>query len=231
MRHPAKMPLAADDRIRDRGRRKANDIVYLATEGRRSIARMRVSAATLTREMRVRRIIRGLKTACYTTVKASDRGALYSVGSIQQCDFRGITFMSGGFAPGTAFVGCDLRQAEFVGCDLRGVSFNGCDLQGTSFEDCDMHGMRLRDSTWKANLWNCRGFVMLPVADPRGYGNTYAHINLLDDEVRILAGCRNFSVADALYHWGPSYGGMRRIGDMYVSAVKWLVANPIRGGR
>jgi hypothetical protein len=62
------------------------------------------------------------------------------------------------------------------------------------------------------DVWNCPGLAAL-YHDPRGY----ALIRIGD---RYFAGCRNFTAAEAIAHWGaPDYRNPER-GAAYVAAVK-----------
>jgi len=73
----------------------------------------------------------------------------------------------------------------------------------------------------RANLRGTKGIYLLPVQDPRGYSSPHA-ILCSDEEWRIRAGCRFFTIPEARAHWGETYKGNRRIGDMYLHAVDWL---------
>ena len=90
----------------------------------------------------------------------------------------------------------DLRHGDLRGADLRYADLRYADLRGA------------------------RGFLLLPVGDPRGY--SFAHAVLCDGEWRVRAGCRDFSIAEAREHWGEFYKGERWIGDMYLAALDWL---------
>ena len=91
----------------------------------------------------------------------------------------------------------DLSRADLSRARLRGVDLSGVDLRGA------------------------KGIYLLPVQDPRGYSSPHG-ILCSDSQWRIRAGCRFFTITEAREHWGKTYKGNRRIGDMYLAAVDWL---------
>ena len=104
--------------------------------------------------------------------------------------------------------GGTLRGANLRRANLRGMALSGCDLRGASLIRADLSG--------------AKGFHLLPVQDPRGF--TFPHAIQTDAGWRIRVGCRDFSITDALAHWGsPDYPDAKR-GAMYVHAIQWLMA-------
>jgi len=94
-------------------------------------------------------------------------------------------------------------------------------LEGNGGERADLSGAELREADLSgADLRSAVGLILLPVQDVRGY--SFAHAAKCGEEWRIRAGCRNFSIDEALEHWGsPEYEDRER-GDLYVYAVEWL---------
>ena len=104
------------------------------------------------------------------------------------------------------------ERANFCGANLSRVDLRGADLRGADLRGADL--------SW-ANLRGTKGIYLLPVQDPRGYSWPHG-ILCSDGEWRIRAGCRFFTIPEARAHWGETYKGNRRIGDMYLAAVDWL---------
>jgi len=112
--------------------------------------------------------------------------------------------------------GCNLRYCNLHGCNLRDSDLRYCNLHGCNLRGCDLRGCDLR----YCNLRGCIGLVLLPACDLRGY--SFPHAVLCGNEWRVRVGCRDFSIADAREHWGPSYRGDREQGDIYLLAIDWL---------
>lgn len=103
------------------------------------------------------------------------------------------------------------RWANLRGADLSGANLRGADLCGADLSGADLGCADLRETV---------GFVLLPVADYRGY--SFPHAVLCGDQWRVRSGCRDFSISEARRHWGEEYAGQRDIGDMYLYAIDWL---------
>ena len=116
----------------------------------------------------------------------------------------------------------DLRYTDLSYADLRHCNLRYADLRHCNLHKADLRGADLRyTDLLGAYLLEAKHFYLLPVQDPRGY--SWPHAVQCDDGLwRIRAGCRFFTIAEARDHWGPSYLGGRRIGDMYLAAVDWL---------
>jgi len=121
----------------------------------------------------------------------------------------------------------NLRGANLRGVDLRGANLSEADLRRANLSRADLSGANLRGvDLSRANLRGvdlrrAKGIYLLPIQDPRGYSWPHA-ILCSDGEWHIRAGCRFFTIPEARDHWGESYEGNRRIGDMYLHAVDWL---------
>ena len=119
--------------------------------------------------------------------------------------------------------GADLRDADLSGADLRDADLRNANLHRADLSGADLSGANLRDADLRnANLHRAdlrraylRGADLrgayLRGADLRevigyldlGYDNRGYHFRavLHDDGWRINAGCRWFTVAEALSHW------------------------------
>ena len=90
-------------------------------------------------------------------------------------------------------IGADLHEADLGGAGLRGAYLRGADLIGADLGGADLHEADLRG----ANLTYAKGAKCLGT-DSRGY--RFVAIRR-GDGWRILAGCRWFTVAEAVAHW------------------------------
>ena len=158
-------------------------------------------------------------------------------------DLAIVALMNGGTLSGANLSGADLRWADWRGADLRGVdlrwtdlrasiltgsdmrgaSLSWADLSGAILIGADLSGASLRwASLIRADLSGAKGFHLLPVQDVRGF--TFPHAIQTDAGWRVRVGCRDFSIPEALAHWGsPDYPDAKR-GAMYVHAIQWLMA-------
>ena len=96
--------------------------------------------------------------------------------------------------------------------DLSGANLSSAYLSNADLSNADLSG---------AYLSGAKHLYLLPAQDPRGYSWPHA-IQCDGGEWRIRAGGRFFTIPEARDHWGESYEGERRIGDMYLHAVDWL---------
>jgi len=120
----------------------------------------------------------------------------------------------------------DLRDADLSYSDLRGVDLSYSDLRGANLSGADLSGASLSGANLSyadlryVYLCGAKSFRFLPVQDPRGY--SFAHAIETGEGWRVRAGCRDFSIEEALDHWGGGYNGDRETGDSYLYAVNWL---------
>lgn len=121
-------------------------------------------------------------------------------------DFRGVD-LSGRMLGGAKFAGCDFTGADLSGCDLDGADFSGAILAGASmsdsaavrakFDKADLTGADFGDTNiYGATFDECIG-AHYAGQDPRGYH----FIGVRGIIVAIYAGCRRFSVGQAVEHW------------------------------
>ena len=126
------------------------------------------------------------------------------------------------------FTGARLDGAKFTDAVLDRVNFTGAKLYDADFtravlNSADFTRARLKPANFTgAWLDGAAGLVCLPVHDPRGYRPVAVRHG---DDWMIAVGCRWYTPAEALAHWGsPGYPDRAR-GEQYAAAVKWLVEN------
>ena len=123
----------------------------------------------------------------------------------------------GGGGERANFCGANLSRANLRWANLRWADLSEANLRWANLRGANLSEANLR----RANLSGAKCIYLLPVQDPRGYSWPHA-ILCSDEEWRIRAGCRFFTIPEARAHWGESYEGERRTGDMYLHAVDWL---------
>jgi hypothetical protein len=105
--------------------------------------------------------------------------------------------------------GADLRGADLRGANLRGANLEGANLRGANLEGANLLGANLRGANLRgAGLRGANGIICAG-HDGRGYRFTGHAIagNLL----RILAGCRWFTMRDAVAHWQSNRDALARV--------------------
>jgi len=118
--------------------------------------------------------------------------------------------------------GADLSEADLSEANLRGADLSEADLRRANLSGANLSGANLSEADLRrANITGAKGIYLLPVQDPRGYSWPHA-ILCSGGQWRIRAGCRFFTIPEARAHWGETYKGNRRTGDMYLAAVDWL---------
>ena len=110
-------------------------------------------------------------------------------------DLRGVDLRGAGLS------GADLRGADLSGADLRGAYLSGADLRGAGLSgadlrDADLSGADLRD----ADLIDAG-------QDSRGY----RFVGHYCKAVRIIAGCRNFTINEAKDHWANNPEALAKV--------------------
>jgi len=109
--------------------------------------------------------------------------------------------------------GADLRGAYLRGAYLRGADLRGADLRGADLRDADLRGANLRG----ANL----GAQWIILGGTRSDGFQFLLTNFTEEGVRVKAGCRNFTWAEAIAHWTET----RPIGTKLGDETHMLLAN------
>ena len=129
--------------------------------------------------------------------------------------------------------GADLRGADLYGADLRGADLRGADLysanlRGANLYDADLRGANLRGADLRdANLRGANlGEGCWCVQGPsRSDGYTFFFMRLKDDKhARVVAGCRDFSMAAARDHWGVGYNKAKTLGTETAAILDCLEA-------
>ena len=121
----------------------------------------------------------------------------------------------------------DLSKADLSGANLLGANLIKADLREADLREADLSGANLSGANLsKADLLGAIGIIHPPINDPRGYRCIAVWY---DDQWRIAAGCRWFTVDEGRRHWGPDYTGDRAIGDAYLAAVEWAAQQPGEG--
>ena len=119
----------------------------------------------------------------------------------------------------------DLSWANLSGANLSEANLSGADLSGANLRWADLSGADLSGTYLSgANLRWAIGLHQLDMVDPRCYRPlAVAH----PTGWRIHSGCRSFTPAEALEHWGdPDYDGDPGIAARYVRAINALPECP-----
>ncbi len=106
--------------------------------------------------------------------------------------------------------GANLRSADLRGADLRGTALKGADLRGAHLRGANLGGANL------GNQWIIQGGT-------RQDGYIFLLTSLTGEGVRLKAGCRNFTIAEARAHWIETRGGTP-LGDESLALIDGLLA-------
>ena len=147
------------------------------------------------------------------------RGTKLSEANLSEADLLGANLIRANLSEANLFradlIGANLLRANLSEANLRRANLRNADLSGADLSGADLSG--------------AIGFHLLPVQDARGYA--FAHAIQTDAGWRVRAGCRDFSITEALAHWGsPDYPDAER-GAMYVHAIQWLMTEIEEGER
>ena len=95
----------------------------------------------------------------------------------------------------------NLSRAYLVGANLSGANLSGANLIGANLSDANLIG-----ATVPVAAFDCRGFAL--------------NVRHVDGRLQFIAGCRRFTLEQALDHWGsPDYANPER-GRQYCAWVK-----------
>ena len=122
---------------------------------------------------------------------------------------KGKRDFGGAYLRGAYLRGADLREADLGAADLRGADLRGADLGGADLGGADLFLADLGDQ------WVVQGAT-------RSDGYQFLLTNLTEEGVRLKAGCRNFTIAEAIKHWTVTRGGTR-LGDETYAIINHLV--------
>lgn len=136
-----------------------------------------------------------------------------------------------GWLPGADLTGADLSRADLRRAQLSRVCFMYADLRGADFTDADCRAAQLRCAELGgAKLQDAR----LDGADLLGHkiiagavrsdGYQFFLSRLHGPGWRIIAGCRNGTIADARRYWGKTYSGCEQHGRESRRIINDLVA-------
>ena len=115
---------------------------------------------------------------------------------------------------GASLVGASLDGARLVGASLDGASLVGASLDGARLVGARLDGASLVG----ARLDGAAGCVVLTDTH-HGYRVVAGQV---DGAVRIWAGCRSFSLAEARAHWGATDYHTPSSGRRILATLDWL---------
>ena len=113
-------------------------------------------------------------------------------------DMWGGTFMGGTFRGGD-FCGGDFWGGTFIGGDFFGGEFMGGDFCGGRFWGGEFNG-----GTFMGGYFRGGTFNLSPACAQRSDGYMFV-AHFVEGELRIWAGCRNFSWNEAIDHWSDDH--------------------------
>ncbi len=138
------------------------------------------------------------------------QGADLQGANLQRANLSGAD-LQGADLQGANLQGADLRGADLQGADLRGANLRGANLRGANLHGANLHSADLRG----ANLYGRK-----PLYADTGRDYVLYVIPDCKDGPRFVAGCRNFTHAEAVQHWSTT-----SIQPEYVAAIeKWMEA-------
>jgi len=122
-------------------------------------------------------------------------------------------YLAGAYLAGAYLAGANLAGADLADAYLAGANLADADLAGANLADAYLAGANLANADLAdanlagaylagaylaganlANQWIVQGAV-------RSDGYVFMLTNLKDEGVRLKAGCRNFTMAEACQHW------------------------------
>jgi len=113
------------------------------------------------------------------------------------------------------------ERANLCGANLCGANLRGANLRGANLRDADLRGADLRG----ANLCGASGCILLTETD-HGYRVV---AGFREEEWRIWAGCRDFTIQEAREHWGAADYHTPISGRRVVACLDWFEAE-LRNG-
>ena len=125
-------------------------------------------------------------------------GGKFKGGTFRSGTFRGGKFRGGEFMVGT-FMGGTFMGGEFRGGMFRGGTFKGGEFWGGMFR-----GGEFRGGTFMGGMFRGGTFNSSPACAQRSDGYMFV-AHFVNSELRIWAGCRNFSWNEAIDHWSDDH--------------------------
>ncbi len=145
--------------------------------------------------------------------------------NLRQANLAGVN-LTEAYLRNTDFTQANLESALLGGCSAHHACFRDADLSSVNlylarFYRTDFHGANLAHACIDgALLSDCRPSIYeLDMVDPRGYRPIAV---MHDSGWRIKSGCRWFTVAEAVDHWGRS--DHRESADRYLRAIRDMMA-------
>jgi hypothetical protein len=144
-------------------------------------------------------------------VRANLRGANLFEANLFGANLRGANLFEANLFGANLF-GADLRGADLRGADLRGADLRGADLRGADLRGADLFG---------ADLFGADLFGRKPLLSDTDRDHVLYVFPEAKDGPRFVAGCRNFSLSEAIRHWTVDRPQLE-----YVASIKkWLSEN------
>ena len=115
----------------------------------------------------------------------------------------------------------DLRSADLRSADLLYANLRDADLQGANLRNANLRNADFQYANLQyANLQGAVGLVFLTQTDV-GYP-VLAQQDNLNAPWRIRAGCRDFSVDEAIEHWSAPTYHTPSSGQRCVAVIEWF---------
>ncbi len=148
---------------------------------------------------------------------------------LRYADLRGVDLVRANLCEAN-LVGANLSEADLRDANLKDANLSEADLRYADLRGAYLFEANLRRANFReANLLEANlsgaylegalSLVCLDMHDPRGYTPVAV---TAPSGWQIFSGCRAFTVAEALVHWGELYQGNRGIGDRYLRAIRAL---------
>ena len=129
-------------------------------------------------------------------------------GTFQGGEFMGGTFKGGTFEGGTfwggMFQGGTFWGGTFQGGLFKGGTFKGGTFEGGTFWVGTFLGGVFQGGVFQGGVFRGGVFYQSPCCAQRSDGYTFV-AKYVDDDLRIWAGCRNFSWDEAVAHWNDEH--------------------------
>ena len=145
---------------------------------------------------------------CANLYGANLRGADLRGANLRDADLRGAN-LRGAYLCGANLRDANLRDANLRGAYLCGANFRDANLRGANLRDADLCGADL------GAQWVIQGAI-------RSDDYFFMFTSLTNEGPRIKAGCRNFTVVEAIEHWQTTRGGTQ-LGEESLEIVHHLV--------
>ena len=120
--------------------------------------------------------------------------------------------------------GANLRSADLYGANLYGADLRSADLYGANLRSANLRSANLRSANlYGADLYGADLGTQWIIPGPTrsdGYQFFLQKLNG-DDEPKVKAGCRMFTITEAQSHWTATRGGTP-LGDETEAIVRCL---------